>query len=206
MLGRPMLLLPALVAILGLTVPLAGGSLRGLGNLRLRALWLIWLALAVQVAVFTVVPEGSPSAHAAAYLGTYGLGLAFLVVNRGVPGMLVIGIGALLNLAAIVANGGQMPALPSALEAAGLEPEPGGFTNSVAAAGAPLWFLGDVFAVPWPWFLANVFSVGDVVIALGTAYGVHRVCGSRAAAAVARAARRVQPSRRRSRKARTTSR
>jgi hypothetical protein len=187
-----MLLLPVLVAILALTVPLAGGSLRGLANLRLRALWLIWLALAVQVIALAVVPEGSPSAHAAAHLGTYALGLAFLVANRRIPGMLVIGIGTVLNLAAILANGGQMPALPSALEAAGLEAEPGGFTNSVAAAGAPLWFLGDVFAVPWPWFLANVFSVGDVVIAVGMAYGVHRVCGSRAAALIARAARRVQ--------------
>jgi hypothetical protein len=46
-------------------------------------------------------------------------------------------------------------------------------------AGPRLAFLGDVFAVPASWPLSNVFSVGDMLIAVGLAWGVHRICGSR---------------------------
>jgi hypothetical protein len=42
-----------------------------------------------------------------------------------------------------------------------------------------LWFLGDVFAIPAGWPLANVFSVGDVLILLGAAVASFRVSGTR---------------------------
>lgn len=42
-----------------------------------------------------------------------------------------------------------------------------------------LLFLGDVFAIPASWPFANVFSVGDVLIAVGAAYSIHATCGSR---------------------------
>jgi hypothetical protein len=42
-----------------------------------------------------------------------------------------------------------------------------------------LAFLGDVFAIPRGWPLANVFSVGDVLIAVGAVVAVHGICGSR---------------------------
>jgi hypothetical protein len=38
--------------------------------------------------------------------------------------------------------------------------------SSVMNSSTPLWFLGDIFYVPQPLPLANVFSVGDVFIAL----------------------------------------
>jgi hypothetical protein len=41
--------------------------------------------------------------------------------------------------------------------------------------------LGDVFYIPASWPLSNVFSVGDVLIALGVAWAVHGICGSRLA-------------------------
>ncbi len=42
------------------------------------------------------------------------------------------------------------------------------FTNSTLIhAGTALPFLGDVFALPRPIPLANVFSVGDVLIGVG---------------------------------------
>jgi MFS family permease len=46
-------------------------------------------------------------------------------------------------------------------------------------ASARLPFLGDVFAVPRPLPFHNVFSVGDVCIAIGAAVIVHRACRSR---------------------------
>lgn len=74
------------------------------------------------------------------------------------------------------ANGGTLPADADALARAGIEPEPGDFVNSGVVDGANLWFLGDVFAWPQPMPLANVFSVGDVLVVAGAVWGVHRVC------------------------------
>ena len=49
------------------------------------------------------------------------------------------------------------------------------FTNSVLMGpGTALPWLGDVFVLPRPIPLANVFSVGDVLIALGIAWCVAR--------------------------------
>ncbi len=39
--------------------------------------------------------------------------------------------------------------------------------------------LGDYFVWPEPFPFANVFSVGDVLIVLGTLYGAHKITGSR---------------------------
>ncbi len=91
-------------------------------------------------------------------------------------GTLVIGAGGLLNLTAIAANGGVMPASPAALKASGWHPSPGHFANSAAVDHPRLGFIGDVFATP-PWLpLHSVFSVGDVVIVVGVALFLHETC------------------------------
>src|SRR5205807_2632099 len=81
---------------------------------------------------------------------------------------------------AITVNGGVMPASPHALGAAGL---PTGtsqtFINSMALPAPRLAFLGDIFAIPKGWPLSNVFSAGDICVALGSAVAIHRVSGSR---------------------------
>ena len=60
-----------------------------------------------------------------------------------------------------------MPADPSALATAGFEVT--GSTNSVVVADPALWPLTDIFAMPAAVPFANVFSVGDVLIAIGIA-------------------------------------
>jgi Family of unknown function (DUF5317) len=105
----------------------------------------------------------------------------FLAANWRVPGMRLVALGGALNLVAICANGGVMPASPAALAGAGLAGDEPGFQNSAAVADPRLAFLGDVFYVPASWPLSNVFSVGDVLIALGVAWALHRVSGSRLA-------------------------
>ena len=42
-----------------------------------------------------------------------------------------------------------------------------------------LALLGDVFAIPAGVPLAEVFSIGDVVIMLGVVYTAYRICGTR---------------------------
>jgi hypothetical protein len=171
------------------SVPLAGGRLGALADIEATRAWSLAAALVIQVLTFSVWPEGSTALHAAAHVGSYGLIAWFLVSNRDLPGLWLVGLGTALNLTAIVANSGVMPASRAALELAGIVPEDGRFANSTAVADARLAFLGDVFAWPAPLPLANVFSVGDVLIVVGAAIVVHRVCGSRLATRAAQRGR-----------------
>ena len=174
MLGAAMLVVLA-------SVPLAGGRLGALAEIRFQQSWTIPLALAVQILITTVVPEGAGALHSAAHLGSYALAAVFLFANRHLPGMWLIAFGAGLNLLVITANGGVMPADPGALGRAGLPTESGEFENSTVLKDPRLPFLGDVFAVPEPLPFANVFSLGDIVLVVGALVTLHRICGSRLA-------------------------
>jgi Family of unknown function (DUF5317) len=78
----------------------------------------------------------------------------------------VVGVGAMSNLAAIVANGGYMPADPGAMASLGMA-EPTTYSNSSVVADPALRPLTDIFAMPaWVPF-SNVFSIGDVIIVIG---------------------------------------
>jgi hypothetical protein len=102
-----------------------------------------------------------------------------VVANRRVVGMPVLALGATLNLIAIVANNGVMPASRSALRTAGRLTTSTDFVNSAAVAHPRLLFLGDILAVPHWVPLANVYSIGDVCIAIGVAIAIHGLAGSR---------------------------
>ncbi len=160
--------------LLVLTVPVAGGRLSRLEDLRLRWVWLAALAVAIQVLLLAVVPDGDTGWHRAAHLATYGLAGACVIANlRQVRFLWVVALGGVLNLIAIAANDGVMPASRSALETAGLDERNGSFTNSDAVTDANLAFLGDVFAIPASWPASNVFSVGDVVMLVGAFLLLH---------------------------------
>ena len=64
---------------------------------------------------------------------------------------------------AILANGGHMPALPAAMRAAGLT-YTGVQNNSVAEATPRLAWLVDRFAAPHWLPIANIYSLGDMLI------------------------------------------
>jgi Family of unknown function (DUF5317) len=175
-------MLIGLVLLLSLaTVPLAGGNLGALADLRFRAASLALLGIGAQILVISVVPEGSTWLHHAVHLLSYGLIAGFVWANRHVPYVWLAAIGGGLNLIAIVANGGVMPADPDALAAAGVEQQAGEFANSTAVAHPHLSFLGDVFAVPSSLPVSNVYSVGDVVLVVAALLALHCVCGSRLA-------------------------
>ena len=166
--------------VLGLLlVPLLGGRLGRLAGLRLQRTWLVPLALGLQVLVISVVPQAPPGLLAAVHVGTYALAGAFVVANRAVPGVVLLGLGAACNGVTIALNDGVLPASARALERSGFTVDPGEFTNSGVLTDPVLPWLGDVFWVPASWPLHNVFSIGDVLIVAGAAWGVHRACGSR---------------------------
>jgi Family of unknown function (DUF5317) len=160
-----------LVALL--TVPLTGGTFARLAEVRFAATPAIVTAIAIQVAVVSVVPGGAPAVHDALHVISYAFAGWFVVANRGIAGVLPVALGGALNLLAIAANGGVMPASRSALHAAGLPADTAAFANSAALAHPRLAWLGDVFATPGHLFFSNVFSVGDVVLALGAFVLLH---------------------------------
>jgi hypothetical protein len=164
-------LIAALVALAVLTVPLTRGRWADLAAFRPRASWLLWVALVVQLLQFTVLDLGPASD--AVHLGTYLLAALFLVANRKVAGVWLVGLGGLCNGVTIALNGGTLPARLAALEGAGLPVDRDRFVNSGVMAHARLPWLGDVFYVPKGVPLANVFSVGDVLLVLGAFVVVH---------------------------------
>src|SRR5207245_6639361 len=83
------------------------------------------------------------------------------------------------NFLVIAANRGVMPIRPAALTSAGLATAPRLFQNSAVVASPKLPFLGDIFAVPRPLPFHNVFSAGDIFVAVGAAVALHVICRSR---------------------------
>ena len=158
-----------------LTVPLTGGDLRRLATLPVRHAWAIWVALGLQTALVWAPDSVPDGAARTAHVATYAIAAWFAWANRRLPGVWLMALGGALNLAAIVANGGVMPASRAAWARAGFSLEEG-FSNSVVRDDARLGFLGDVFAVPDGWPFANVFSVGDVLIVVGIGWLAHRWC------------------------------
>lgn len=167
------MILIVLAVLCVISVPLTGGRLGRLAELRLRGLWIPVLALALQVVITTVAPAGERSLHDVVHIATYGLIAAFLAANRRLPGMPILSAGFLMNSLAITLNGGVMPAAATAVRLAGLKLGPG-FQNSLPLAHPVLPWFGDI--IPWPGPFPNVLSVGDCLIYAGTLVLLHRAC------------------------------
>lgn len=172
-----MLLLAATVLAVLLVRPL-GGRLRPLAGLHLRASGLLVAGLGLQVLAFVVLAGGPRPVLVGLHAASYVLAAVFVVLNRRVPGLVVIAGGAALNALCLSVNGGTMPAAADAVLAAGLPLVEEHYSNSGVLADPRLAFLGDVFASPSWLPLQNVYSVGDLVVLVGVVWTVHRTCGS----------------------------
>jgi hypothetical protein len=160
----------AIGIVLGLV---CGGRLATLARLPIRGLWLVYAAIVLQVVAFPSgkLPWATSDALARVlWVASYALLLSFLLTNFRIRCVPVIALGLLCNLAAILANKGHMPASPSAVRAAGLAYRLR--NNSITTAHANLGWLTDRWAVPRGIPLGNVFSIGDVLIAVGTATAI----------------------------------
>lgn len=173
------MIIPLLAAVFILSPLVAGGRLRRFGDLRVRGGWIVGVALLAQVLAIEVLPEADRTALAAVHVATYVASGWFVWLNRAVPGLWIVALGAFSNGLTIAVNGGTLPASADALRTAGHELDKTEFVNSGVLADPKLPFLGDVFATPASWPMANVFSIGDLLILGGVAWGAHRICGSR---------------------------
>jgi hypothetical protein len=175
-------IIPVLAAALLLLPALLGGRLSRLSGIRLQGAYWITGALFAQVVILEAVADPGPGLRAVLqtlHVVTYLVAAGVLWANRRVPWLWTVGLGALSNGLTIAINGGTLPARPEALRTAGLGGAIDGFANSGALSHPRLWFLGDVFALPARFPLANVFSVGDLLILLGVALISLRICGTR---------------------------
>ncbi len=146
----------------------AGGSLRPFEHLRLH-----WWGVALGGLALQGIPltggVGRPLGSAV-IVGSYGLLVAFALVNRRLPALWLVVAGLALNLLVIGANGG-MPVSASALEAAGARAEglvgAGSVKHHLMGPRDTLTPLGDVIGIPPP--IGAVISVGDLFLYAGVA-------------------------------------
>ncbi len=145
----------------------------------LRRLWLVPVGFLPQLMV-AYLPAGRVAVRAD--LGAISLAismtvlLAFIWINRRVGGMPLLLAGLLLNLAVMLANGGWMPVSPENAarlggETAMSQATPGDRIGAKDVLMRPsemrLGLLADRFTLPaWSPYQA-VFSLGDVLIAVG---------------------------------------
>jgi len=162
----------AIVIFLALaSAVLRGGRLVNLGDIELRAWWLLVLAFGLQLGT-AVVPEGGDWdwAGLTMVLVSFGLLMILVLLNRTKPGMWIAGLGVLMNFVVIAVNGG-MPVLAGAAEVAS------GFTVSDPDLSATfkhvlldetseLTFFADVIPLRLLG-IGEVISLGDIFLALG---------------------------------------
>lgn len=151
---------------------LTGGRLAALGDLKFRWPALVVIGLLTQIILFSdPVAERIGALGPPIYVASTLLAVAAVLRNVAIPGFALVAAGAASNLAAIVANGGFMPAAPGALAALG-KPEPAIYSNSSVVADPALAPLIDLFAMPGWLPFANIFSIGDVLLGLGIAVAI----------------------------------
>jgi hypothetical protein len=150
---------------------LRGGRLTNLGDVELRAWWLLLIALALQFGT-TWLPDTdwAEGLGVGMVLLSYGLLMVLVLLNRSRPGMWLAGVGVLMNFTVIALNGG-MPVLAEAAEVASgftvTAPDlSGSFKHITLDASSRLTLLADVIPLRLG-SLGQVISLGDVFLAVG---------------------------------------
>ncbi len=175
-----------MILLLAIFVGLLAGLLRSWISRRelvapnLHHIWLVPVAFLPQFLIFqdSSLGRNAPDHLAAAALvGSLLLLLIFAWINREQPGFSMLGLGLLLNLIVIAANGGLMPISPQSVTELLPHAPPGawhlgerlgvGKDIVLSVEATRLWWLSDRFLVPdWsPYRVA--YSLGDILISFG---------------------------------------
>jgi len=161
----------AIVIFIALAIAiLRGGRLVNLGDIELRAWWLLFMALGLQFATRFIPDDGTAWVGVAMVLLSFALLMIMVVLNRSKPGMWIVGLGVLMNFVVIAVNGG-MPVLAGAAEVASgftvADPDLSGtFKHVPLDATSHLTFFADVIPLRFAG-IGEVISLGDILLALG---------------------------------------
>ena len=104
---------------------LIGGRLERLSQIRFEWAWLAVAGLGIQILLFSTSDRRLASRGGvgeAIYVASTGRSSSRSGATSAIPGLALVALGAISNLAAIVANGGVMPTTVEAMTAAGLDP------------------------------------------------------------------------------------
>lgn len=164
------------VALSFIIALLRRGSFRSLASLDLKGTEWIFFGALLQYGSIWLAERGIP--FFVAY-GAWFFIASFIPLLYGVwrslhlPGMAWVGVGLLLNMLVIGANGGRMPVDAAMAAWAGLD----GVEEALTAAShfrhtlmdetTRLRFLGDIIPIPKPLPRPGVASIGDLFIVVG---------------------------------------
>jgi hypothetical protein len=162
----------AIVVFLALAISvLRGGRLVNLADIELRAWWLLFVALGLQIGTRFLPNESwAEGLGLAMVLVSFALLMILVVLNRSKPGMGIAGLGVLMNFVVIAVNGG-MPVLAGAAEVASgftvSDPDlTGSFKHVLLDDSSRLTFFADVIPLRLAG-IGEVISLGDILLALG---------------------------------------
>lgn len=143
-----------------------GGRIDNLARLRFRWPWLIVAVLVVR-AVAVVTPLRGVEGVQYVYLAALTALVAWTIWQiELVRGIWLVAVGSVLNLVVIAANGGRMPVAPELAGSLVHSGHVGQYT--LIGTGTNLSWLADWIALPGPArVLAEAYSPGDVIVALG---------------------------------------
>lgn len=159
-----------LCLVLGLVLRLASGRrLSDLAHIKIRG-EVVLLVLLVAQAVPGVLRFSGWAARIAylVWVATFPCLVLIAWLNRRSPGMALLGLGLLLNLTVVAANGG-MPVVTAAVAAV----KPGliapliaarDFVHVLATSATRLPWLADIIPVPGPSWITSVASAGDCLL------------------------------------------
>jgi hypothetical protein len=156
---------------------LTGGRLSNLKNIQFRYTWLVLAAVALKIITNSALRYKLGISDLMApklYMLSLGLVAIFVILNIGLRGLTLIGLGLLSNLAAIFFNGGYMPLkreyfllIASAEELEKINQGLPAYNYIATGPQTKLYYLSDIFLMPHWIFITKVFSVGDVLITIG---------------------------------------
>ncbi len=168
MLAHPVLILPVVLIIAAALAVARGGSLQALAATHFELGPVLFAGLAVQLGFDIWAPEWLTRDGALGILIVSNIAVvAFLAMNRHLPGLWLVALGLLLNLIVIGANG-AMPVSVEGARAAGLPPPPveGTVKHERVDEDTKLPWLADVIPLPG---MRQILSVGDFILILGLA-------------------------------------
>ena len=166
---------------------LAGGRMRNIDYIDLRAPWLLIAAFPIQAAVVKIPADRAPWLAPVAPLlvvVSYLVLLYALARNWHLWGFRIALLGIALNFLVVVTNGGLMPTSVAAVRAVQAgeladQLESGRYgKNAVLTADTRLPFLADVLPLAWPYPRPCVISVGDIFITLGLSLFIFQAVGA----------------------------
>lgn len=148
------------------------GSLERLASTHFRFLWLLWTGFAIQIGAQIWSPDWlTEKWELTVLLVSNALVAAFFISNFRLPGIVLAGMGLVLNVLVIGFNG-AMPVAADASESAGIKRslEQAGLKHELLDSNTALPWLGDVLPIP---IFREVLSVGDILLASGIAYLIY---------------------------------